>query len=268
MNLKLDLKREWLSLRTRASLECNFPHFNLTYCELRPALFVDYWQLCKRVHSIHYCIFVNTTIVCITIILTVEWFTIYLQYSIKYWSIVWGVDDSLTFFDYLGLGSSCEVEDNRRWVSSQAATPISWIPLRCSEPSNAVVIMSRFHQRYRGSFVITQPMEVFISETMFWSLVELLRSKSFFAQCFNQILFFLYFWAAVRCLNNLLLPSFKPFIDFFCLRVRLRLSYYCLFLFVRLHLSLKLLLLSWDNFYLVNALFFVFFWSLRYFHRF
>ncbi len=75
------------------------------------------WQLCKRVHSIHYCILENTIITCTTIIFIVEWFTEYTQYSTKEWSIGFLVEDYHLFFYYLELGSRCEVEDNRRWVS-------------------------------------------------------------------------------------------------------------------------------------------------------
>ncbi len=53
-----------------------------------------------------------------TVILTVEWSILYVQYSIKYWSFISVVLDCVFFFDYLELGSSSEVEDNRRWVSS------------------------------------------------------------------------------------------------------------------------------------------------------
>ncbi len=106
-------------LVAKASLECYLPHFNLTYCEERLATFE--WQLCKRVHSIHFCILVNTIIICTTLIFNVEWFIYCTQYSTKYWSTVITIVDCLTFFDYLELGSSSEVEDNRRWVSSQAA---------------------------------------------------------------------------------------------------------------------------------------------------
>ncbi len=237
------------------------------------------WQLCKRVHSIHVCILVKTTtIICITVIITVEWLIIYPQYSLKFWSPIFVVAYCLTFSDYLELGSSSEVEDNRRWVSSRGAKQhLSWLPLRCCEPSDAMVIMSWFHQRYRGTFVITQLMEVFGIETMFWSLVELLCFKSFSAaHCFNQILFLLKCCAAFRLLNNLLLPLFKLFIDFVCLRVwwlRIlfenpnRFSQDCSIFLFRLRFSLKLFLISWDKFYLVNALLFFFFWSLRYFHR-
>ena len=146
------------------SLECNFPHFNLAYCELRPARLAE-WQLCKRVHSIHYAILVMTIIPCTTVIFTIEWFIPCFQYSTEHWSEVPPVEYRTLFFYYLELGSSSEVEDNRRWVS---CIPISCpVPLRCCEPSDAIVVMSWFHQRYRRAFLITQPMEGFESETMF-----------------------------------------------------------------------------------------------------
>ncbi len=104
----------------KASRECYLPHFDLTYCETRIAIFAE-WQLCKRVHSIHYCILVNTTIIYMTLIFTVEWLIRYIQYSIKKWSPIFVVYDSLFFFDYLELGTNRKVEDNRRWVSSIAA---------------------------------------------------------------------------------------------------------------------------------------------------
>ncbi len=169
-------------LVAKASLECYLPHFNLTYCEVREARFV--WQFCKRVHSIHYCILVSITIIIYTtLIFAVEWFTDS-QYSIKYWSSFFVVPDSLIFVDYLELGSSSEVEDNRRWVSSILT---SWLPLCCCVPSNAVLVMNCIHQGNRGTFVIAQPMEVFGIETIFRSLVDLLRFKSFTSKCFNKI---------------------------------------------------------------------------------
>ena len=133
------------------SLECNFPHFNLPYCERRPAVFE--WQLCKRVHSIHYAILVMTIIPCTTVIFTIEWFIPCFQYSTEHWSEVPPVEYRTLFFYYLELGSSSEVEDNRRWVSVPPA--FSCLPLRLCEPSDAVVVMIHFHQRYRGTFAIT-----------------------------------------------------------------------------------------------------------------
>ncbi len=159
--------------------------------------------MCKRVHSIHYCILVNTPITCITTIFTVEWFISYWQYSIKYWSSLLPVVDCLICFCYLELGSSSKVEDNRRWVSSIAVL-ISWLPLCCCVPSNAVVVMNCIHQGNRGTFLIAQPMEVFIFEAIFWSLVDLLRFKWFAAKCFYEILFLLFWSAAFRFLKHLL----------------------------------------------------------------
>ena len=150
----------------KASLKCYLPDFNLTYCEKRLAKFV--WQLCKRVHSIHYARLVITIITCITRIINIEWFIPCVQYSIEHWSEVTPVEYRVLFFDYLELGSSSEVEDNRRWVSSIDPPAFSCLlPLRLCEPSDAVVVMIHFHQHYRGAFVITQPMEGFASETMF-----------------------------------------------------------------------------------------------------
>ncbi len=203
------------------------------------------WQLCKRVHSIHYCILVITTIItCNTVIITVEWVIIYLQYSSKYWSTISAVADCLTFFNYLELGSSSEVEDNRRWVSSIKAI---WLPLCCCVPSNAVLVMSCIHQSNRGTFLIAQPMEVITSETIFWFLVDLLRFKSLTSECFNKISLLLDCCAAFWFLEHLL----HAFLNF----VNLHDWCWCWNLLRLLNCILKLRLFLWKSLILLSFCF-------------
>ncbi len=227
-------------------------------------------------HSIHYCILVNTTILCTTIVFTVE-FSDYIQYFTKTRSTFIVAADRLTFFDYLELGTNSKVEDNRRWVSFISVLFISWLPLCCCVPSNAVLVMNCSHQGNRGTYIIAPFMKVSGIETIFWSLVDLLRFKSLTSECFYKIFLLLDCCAAFWFLEHLL-HAFLNFVNLhdWCrsrnplrllnckFKLRLFLEKSLILLRLYLQLLLKLLVSNWENLNLVSILFVSFSWGVRY----